>query len=74
MVKIAQNENVYLFEAISTVYLPNVRKIKEILGELGKVRISVSNYFQYSSRYDAFKNGEVLPAFDYKKSGGALMD
>ena len=32
------------------------------------------NYSQYSSRYDAFKQGTILPAFDYHKSGGALMD
>jgi predicted dehydrogenase len=32
------------------------------------------NYSQYSSRYDAFRNGQVLPAFDPAKSGGALMD
>uniref|UniRef100_UPI003FA4A6E5 Gfo/Idh/MocA family protein n=1 Tax=Enterocloster clostridioformis TaxID=1531 RepID=UPI003FA4A6E5 len=32
------------------------------------------NYSQYSSRYDAFRSGEVLPAFDPAKSGGALMD
>jgi len=32
------------------------------------------NYSQYSSRYDAFREGTVLPAFDPAKSGGALMD
>lgn len=32
------------------------------------------NYSQYSSRYDAFKRGEVLAAFDPKRAGGALMD
>ena len=32
------------------------------------------NFSQYSSRYDKFKNGIILPAFDYKMAGGALMD
>ncbi|MCZ1268693.1 gfo/Idh/MocA family oxidoreductase, partial [Paenibacillus tundrae] len=29
---------------------------------------------QYSSRYEAFQAGEVLPAFNPEMSGGALMD
>ena len=33
-----------------------------------------SRFCQYSSRYDNFKKGIIAPAFDPKKSGGALMD
>ena len=61
-------------EAISTQYLPNVLKIKEKLNELGNIKIVTANYSQYSSRYNAFKEGIIQPAFDYTKSGGALMD
>ena len=50
------------------------KKIKELVPELGNIKIVVSNYSQYSSRYDAFKAGTILPAFDYTKAGGALMD
>ena len=32
------------------------------------------NYSQYSSRYDAFKEGIICPVFDQAKAGGALMD
>uniref|UniRef100_UPI000AE3B000 hypothetical protein n=1 Tax=Clostridium sp. NkU-1 TaxID=1095009 RepID=UPI000AE3B000 len=32
------------------------------------------NYSQYSRRYDSFKEGLILPAFDPARSGGALMD
>ena len=63
-----------LLEAVSTRYLPNLKKIKELLPELGEIRIVTANYSQYSSRYDAFKKGETLPVFDPHKSGGALMD
>lgn len=72
--QIAQQENLILLEAISTQYLPNVLEIKKQLKEVGNVKIVTANYSQYSSRYNAFKEGEILPAFDYKKSGGALMD
>ena len=71
---IAKSKKLLLLEAISTQYLPNVLKIKEILPELGQIKIFSANYSQYSSRYDAFKQGNILPAFDYTKSGGALMD
>ena len=66
LVEIAKEKKLLLFEAISTVYLPNTLKIKELLNEIGNVKIVVANYSQYSSRYDAFKKGEILPAFDYK--------
>ncbi len=41
---------------------------------LRKIKIVECNYSQYSSRYDAFKEGRILPAFDPQKGGGALMD
>lgn len=72
--ELARDHKVMLLEAVSTRYLPNTRMIKELLPELGKIRIVTMNYSQYSSRYDAFKKGEILPAFDPHKSGGALMD
>lgn len=72
--KIADEKHLMIFEAISTIHNPNFIKIKELLPELGDIKIVTVNYTQYSSRYDAFLKGEILPAFDYKKSGGALMD
>lgn len=72
--QLAIKNNLFLWEAITNQYLPNYQKIKEILPSLGKIKIVECNYSQYSSRYNAFKEGNILPAFDYKKSGGALMD
>lgn len=71
---LARAKDLYLLEAVTTHYLPNVLKIKEMLPKLGDIKIVYTNYSQYSSRYDAFRNGEVLPAFDPNMSGGALMD
>ena len=71
---LARERGLLLYEAISTVYLPNFSKIKELLGRIGDVKVATCNYSQYSSRYDAFRAGQVLPAFDPAKSGGALMD
>lgn len=71
---LAREKGLYLFEAISTLHLPAYQKIKEWLPRLGTIKLISCNYSQYSSRYDAFRAGTVLPAFDPAKSGGALMD
>lgn len=72
--KIAMEKSLFIFEAITNQYLPNYIKIKELLPTLGNIKIVQCNYSQYSSRYDKFKSGIVLPAFDPKAAGGALMD
>ena len=72
--RLARERGTILLEAVTTRYLPNTRRIKSCLPELGRIRIVTANYSQYSSRYDAFCRGEVLPAFDPHRSGGALMD
>lgn len=71
---LARERGLLIYEAISTLYLPNFEKIRELLPRIGDIRIVSCNYSQYSSRYDAFRAGEMLPAFDPAKSGGALMD
>ena len=74
LIDLAKEKHLFVFEAISTIYNPNFIKIRELLPTIGDVKIVSLNYTQYSSRYDAFRRGEILPAFDYRKSGGALMD
>ena len=71
---IALEKKLYVFEAVTTLNLPNFFAIKEKLPELGKIRAVTANYSQYSSRYDKYLNGEVAPAFDPKSFGGALYD
>ncbi|MBQ6493914.1 MAG: Gfo/Idh/MocA family oxidoreductase [Erysipelotrichaceae bacterium] len=72
--RIADKKHLMIFEAISTIHNPNFKKIRELIPTIGEIKIVTVNYTQYSSRYDAFLKGEILPAFDYRKSGGALMD
>ena len=74
LVELAKAKQLILIEAITNQYLNNYLQIKEDIQKIGKVKIVECNYSQYSSRYDAFKKGNVLPAFDPKKGGGALMD
>jgi predicted dehydrogenase len=72
--KIAEEKNLFLFEAVTTIYFEAYEKIRTWLPEIGTVKMVSCNYSQYSSRYDLFREGQTLPAFDPAKSGGALMD
>lgn len=72
--KLAKEKKLFLFEAITTLYFENYKKIKEWIAKIGDIKLVQSQYSQYSSRYDAFKRGEILPVFDPQKAGGALMD
>lgn len=71
---IAKEKNLFLYEAISTIYLPNHHKIREWLGRIGEVKVVSCNFSQYSSRYDNFKAGIIAPVFDINKNGGTLGD
>lgn len=71
---LARRKKVFLFEAITTQYLENYQKLRELLPRIGTVKLVQCNFSQYSSRYDAFCAGEILPAFDPACAGGALMD
>ncbi len=74
LVVLASERKLYIFEAISNQYLPNFNKTKELLKDLGDIKLVNMNFSQYSSRYDAFKQGIVAPVFDKEKGGGALVD
>lgn len=65
---------VYCLPAYSLLYMPLLRKIIEVLPQIGQVRMVNCFYAQYSSRYDKYLRGEVEPVFDPQCSGGSLMD
>lgn len=72
--RVALANDLILIEAITNQYLTNYQGIKDAIEEIGDVKLIECNYSQYSSRYDAFKEGTILPAFNPKMGGGALMD
>lgn len=74
MIDAANQYNVVFMEALKSTFLPSFQSVLEHLPEIGKVRRYFANYCQYSSRYDAYKSGEVLNAFNPIYSNGALMD
>ena len=74
LAELAASRGLILFEAITNQYNPNYSRVRELLPGLGDIKIVQLNYSQYSSRYDAFKQGIIAPVFDVNKAGGALLD
>jgi predicted dehydrogenase len=74
MVAAARKNDVLLMEALKSTLLPNFQAIREHLPLIGPVRRYAASYCQYSSRYDAYKQGTVLNAFNPIFSNGSLMD
>lgn len=72
--KTAEENGVFLFEAIRNVHAPNIQILKENLHRAGKVSGALLPYIQYSSRYDLFLQGEEPNIFSAAYSGGALVD
>ncbi len=74
MIEAARRSKVTFMEALLTTLLPNFRAIEDNLHKLGTIRRYFASYCQYSSRYGAYKEGNVLNAFKPELSNGALMD
>ena len=71
---LALQGDAFLMEALTSRHALTYRRMLELLPKVGAVRLVLANYSQYSSRYDAYLRGEVLPAFDPALQGGALFD
>ena len=49
-------------------------EMKKNLNKLGNIRMALCNYSQYSSRYDAYLEGDITHSFDPAYYGGSLYD
>lgn len=74
LIDIATKKNLFLFDAVSFLYMPTFKFLQEELKNIGAVKLVQANYSQYSSRYDDYKRGIVQPVFDVNLFGGALYD
>lgn len=74
LAEIVRGKNLFLFEAILPLFHPHYQKIREYLPEIGKLKLVLGTFCQYSSRYDALLSGNVPNVFNPEFSGGALMD
>ena len=74
LVVLAKQKGLYLFEAITTAHHPHYALVRQKLPELGKLKLVMCTFCQYSSRYPALLAGKVSPVLDPNFKGGALMD
>lgn len=74
LVDIARERNLILVDAVPTAFLPNLQILQEQLPKVGKIKLVMGNYSQYSSRYDQVLAGEKPNIFNPEYAGGCLMD
>ncbi|RKD73382.1 putative dehydrogenase [Sinobaca qinghaiensis] len=74
LIKKAEQMQVVLMEGIKNMYTPAFKEITSHLEKAGPIRRVYLQYCQYSSRYDAYKEGTVLNAFKPELSNGSSMD
>lgn len=74
LVSYAKKHKLLLYETIMTLHAPNYIKARSYLKNIGEIKVIDVNFSQYSRKYDKFLKGIIMPAFDYKLAGGALMD
>lgn len=74
LVELAREKGLYLIDAVPTAFLPNLELLRRQIPKVGKIKLVMSNYSQYSSRYDLVLAGEVPNMFNPEYAGGCLMD
>jgi predicted dehydrogenase len=74
LIALAKEKHLFLVEAVTSVFLPNFEALKRELPKIGRIKLVLSNYSQYSGRYDRLLDGEVPNIFNPEFAGGCLMD
>ncbi|MGZ9814867.1 Gfo/Idh/MocA family protein [Peribacillus simplex] len=68
----AEKQNVFVFEAIRSIYEPNFQILKNTIKKLGKIHGATIKYQNYSKQYSALLKGGKAPLFDENHGGGTL--
>lgn len=74
IIELALEKELFLFEAMSINYMPNLDLLKSKLETIAPLKWVELSMCQYSRKYDDFKRGELPNVFNPAFSGGALMD
>lgn len=74
LVNLAREKHLFLADAVPAAFLPNFEVLKRELPKVGRVKLVLGNFSQYSSRYDLVLQGETPNVFNPQYAGGCLMD
>ena len=74
LTRLAKEKQLFLIDATPTAFLPNFELLKSLLAKIGKLRLVLCNYSQYSSRYDLLRDGKIPNIFSLDFAGGCIQD
>ena len=74
MIDCARRNQVVLLEAMRPDFDPAFDIVEQNLNRIGRLRRATFEFCQYSSRYDKFREGIVMNAFDPTLGTAAVMD
>lgn len=74
LIAMAKERRLFLVEAVPTAFLPNFEILKRELPKIGRVRLVLGSYSQYSARYDQLLKSKVPNVFNPEYGAGCLMD
>lgn len=74
MIDCARRNQVVLLEAMRPDFDPAFDIVEQNLNRIGQLRRATFEFCQYSSRYDKFREGIVMNAFDPTLGNAAVMD
>lgn len=74
MINCARENGMILLEAMRPDFDPALTLVEKYMPEIGKIRRVTYEYCQYSGRYDAFREGQILNAFNPELCNAAIMD
>ncbi|GGA90975.1 Gfo/Idh/MocA family protein [Ornithinibacillus halotolerans] len=72
--QVAEENGVYLFEAIRNIHTPNFEVLKHAVEKIGPVTSTILHRNRYSSKYKEYLAGGRPNVFTAEFSGGALTD
>ena len=70
----AQENGVYILEAIIPMYLPSRSILRQAVKEIGDIQSARFQFCQYSVRYNEYLKGERPNVFTAQFAGGSIMD
>lgn len=74
MIRTSKENNTYLQEGLIPLFNPIYKVLKQSLPMVGTIRQVNINFSKYSSRYDAYLNGDNPTTFRSELANGAIMD
>lgn len=74
LIQIAKEHHTYLHDGIMPLYSPNFSILQDLIKEIAPIRRAVFTFEKYSSRYDAYLNGQNPTTFRRELANGAFMD